>query len=237
MHSRATTPRAAVVLGMLAGCGLISSDITAITFDLPAKSFSFDTASAGWKAPPSYYNVAVPCGTGQAVTDCCHPPMPAPTPDCVATPLVCASSVCALQFPINVSQSINLKNEVPSLASVAASSLSITIKQISYTIASTMNVELPPIDIYVAPANVTSADDPSAKKFGTIPATPAGATRSGDVALDPAGQAALSQYMSQFTTPFNLIGHAVMVVPSGSPTPAGKVDATVTGKISAKPNL
>src|SRR6266700_2858667 len=235
MHSRATTPRAAVLLGMLAGCGLISSDITAITFDLPAKRFTFDTA--GWTAPPSTYNVAVPCGAGQAVADCCHPPAPAPTPDCAATPLICASSVCALQFPINVSQSINLKNEVPALAGQAASSLTITIKQISYTIVSGMNVPLPPIDVYVAPASVTSADDPSATKFGTIPATPAGATQSGNVALDPAGQTALSQYMSQFSTPFNLIGHAVMVVPSGSPTPAGKVDATVTGKISAKPNL
>ena len=46
-----------------------------------------------------------------------------------------------------------------------------------------MNVDLPPIDIYVAPANVTTAEDPAAKKFGTIPATPAGATKSDCQAL------------------------------------------------------
>src|SRR5882724_6733078 len=186
--SRSSTGAVALIFGILAGCGLVSSDIGSITFSLPSKSFSFDTASAGWKAPPAGFNMAVPCGAGQLVTDCCHPPAPAPAPDCVATPLACVNSVCALEFPVNISQKIDLKNEVPSLASVAASSLSITIKQITYTIASTMNVELPSIDIYVAPSTVTSVDDPSAKKFGTVPPTPAGATKSGDVVLDPAGQ-------------------------------------------------
>jgi hypothetical protein len=55
--------------------------------------------------------------------------------------------------------------------------------------------------------------------------------------LDPNGQAAFSQYASHFTTPFMLIAHTTMVVPSGSPPPSGKVDVTVTGKVSAKPNL
>ena len=40
-------------MGAMAGCGLVSSDIGSITFQLPSKSFSFDTASSGWKAPPA----------------------------------------------------------------------------------------------------------------------------------------------------------------------------------------
>ena len=229
----------ALAIGVLTGCGLVSSDIGSFTFQLPSKSFSFDTASTGWKAPPSYYNVPVPCGAGQAVADCCNPPAPAPKPDCSATPpqLACVSSLCALQFPFSVNQKIDLKNEVPSLANVGASSLTVTIKKIQYTIASTLNVELPAMDIYVAPATVTTLPDAMATKFGTVPATPAGATKSGDVILDAAGQAKFSQYLSQFTTPFNLIAYTVVVLPSGSPAPTGKVDATVTGTISAKPNL
>jgi hypothetical protein len=228
------------VLAVLSGCGLISSDIATFTFQLPSKSFSFDTASAGWKAPPSYYNAPVPCGAGQAVADCCNPPAPAPKPDCSATPsqLACVSSVCALQFPFSVSQNIDLKKEVPSLSSLGGQTLaSISIKQIQYTIASTMNVALPAMDIYVAPATVTTLPSAMATKFGTVPATPAGATKSGDVVMDPAGQATFSQYLSAFTTPFNLIAYTVVVLPSGSPTPTGKVDVTVTGTISAKPNL
>src|SRR5664279_4856645 len=192
----------AVVVG-LAGCGLISSDVTTFTFQLPSKSFSFDTASSMWKAPPGTFP-AVSCGTSQVVTDCCHPPAPSPQPDCAATPLACVNSVCVLQFPVTVTQRIDLKMEAPELSSLSGQTLAaITVKQIQYTIVSSMNVELPQIDIFMAPDGVTSIDDPSARKFGSLPPTPAGATRSGDVLLDPNGQAVFSSYASHFTTPFN----------------------------------
>lgn len=225
-----------VVVGLVGGCGLIKADIGTLVFQLPSKSFSFDTASAGWKAPPGTFP-AVACGAGQMVTDCCNPPAPAPRPDCVATPLACVNSVCVLEFPVTVSQRIDLKSEVPALSSLGGQTLAeISIKQIQYTIASNMNVELPAIDIYVAPDGATTIADP-AKKFGTIPPTPAGATKSGDVVLDPGGQAAFSMYASQFTVPFTLLGHTTMVVAPGNPAPTGKVDVTVTGKVGAKPNL
>jgi hypothetical protein len=221
----------------LIGCGLIISDIATLTFQLPSKSFSFDTSSSMWKAPPGTFP-AVPCGAGQLVTDCCQPPAPAPAPDCTATPLVCENSVCVLEFPVTVTQKIDLKMEVPALASSNGQSLaSVSITQIQYTIASTLNVDLPPIQIFIAPESATTADDPNAKLFGTIPSTPAMTTRMGDVAIDPGGQAVFTQYAMQFGTPFNLIAHTTMVVAPGSPVPAGKVDVTVTGKVSAKPNL
>ena len=220
-------------LVVLVACGL-----TTITFNLPAKSFSFDTANAMWKAPPATFP-AVACGAGQVVTDCCHPPSPAPAPDCAATPLVCENSVCVLEFPISVTQKIDLKAEVPALMNVGNSQslADVTIAQIQYTIASTMNVPLPPIQIYIAPESITSGADPAARKFGTVPATPAMTTSSGDVVLDPDGQAAFTQYAHQLGTPFNLIATTTMIVTPGSPVPAGKVDATVTGKVSAKLSL
>ena len=238
---RATTSGFGLALGsglvVLVGCGLIKSDIATLTFQMPSKTFSFDTASSMWKAPPATFP-AVPCGAGQMVTDCCHPPAPAPVPDCVATPLACENGVCVVEFPVSVTQKIDLKAEVPSLMNVGSQSLAdVTITQIQYTIASTMNVDLPPIQIFIAPESVTSASDPSAKKFGTVPATPAMATRSGDVVLDPAGQAAFTQYAHQLGTPFNLISTTTMIVTPGSPIPTGRVDATVTGKVSAKLSL
>jgi hypothetical protein len=218
-----------------AGCGLIKSDIGTLVFQLPSKSFSFDTTSGGWKAPPGNFPT-VACGTGQAVADCCNPPAGV-KPDCNATPLACVNGACVLQFPVTVSQRIDLKSEVPALSSLGGQTLAeISIKQIQYTIASNMNVELPAIDIYVAPEGATTTADP-AKKFGTIPPTPAGATKSGDVILDPDGQAAFSTYASQFTVPFTLLGHTTMVVPPGTPAPTGKVDMTITGKVGARPNL
>lgn len=224
-------------LVLMAGCGLVSSDIATLTFQIPPKSFSFDTSSSMWKAPPGSFP-PVPCGAGQVVTDCCHPPAPAPSPDCMATPLACEDSVCALEFPVSISQKIDLKAEVPSLMNLGSQSLAdVSIKRVQYTIASTMNVPLPPIQIFIAPDGVTSAADASAKKFGTVPATPAMSTSSGDVVLDPAGQAAFTQYAHQLGTPFNLIATTTMVVAPDKPVPTGKVDATVTGTVAAKPSL
>jgi hypothetical protein len=62
-------------------------------------------------------------------------------------------------------------------------------------------------------------------------------TTTGNMTLDPNGGAVFSQYASAFSTPFNFIGHTTMIVKPGDPIPSGKVDATVTGKVSAKPNL
>ena len=220
----------------LAGCGALSNAAT-LTFDLPAQSFSFDTASSGWKAPPASFP-SVSCGSGQTVTDCCNPPAPAPTPDCTATPLACENSVCVLEFPIDQSQTINLKMQVPSLSRLSGQTLAtISISQVTYTIASTLNVALPPVDVYIAPSNVTSASDPAAKKFGSIPSSPANMTTTGNMTLDPSGGAVFSQYASAFSTPFNFIGHTTMIVKPGDPIPSGAVTATVTGKVSAKPNL
>src|SRR5438552_7695143 len=118
---RRTTPLALVILASgLTGCGGLSN-LATISFDLPPQSFSFDTASSMWKAPPSSFPT-VACGTGQVVTDCCFPPA-GPAPDCTATPLECVNSVCVLEFPINVSQTINLKMQVPSLSSLSGQTL------------------------------------------------------------------------------------------------------------------
>jgi hypothetical protein len=240
---RSTTPLASpavfslvVVAATLAGCGALSN-LGTITFDLPTQSFSFDTASSMWKAPPASFP-SVSCGPGQAVTDCCNLPAPAPKPDCTATPLACENSVCVLEFPINQSQTINLKMQVPQLSSLSGQTLAkISISQVTYTIASTMNVDLPPVDVFIAPSNVMSASDPAAQKFGTIPASPAMKTTPGNMALDPNGGAVFSQYASAFSTPFNFIAHTTMIVKPGDPIPSGAVTATVTGKVSAKPNL
>jgi len=222
------------LVASLAGCGAISN-LGTLTFDLPAQSFSFDTSnSMMWKAPPASFP-SITCGPGGMVADCCQAPA-----DCNATPLACVGAVCVLDFPIDASQTINLKMQVPSLSSLSGQTLAtISISQVTYTIASTMNVALPEVDVFIAPSDVTkvSGTDPNVKKFGTIPTTPANMTTTGNMTLDPNGGAVFSQYASAFSTPFNFIAHATMIVKPGDPIPSGAVTATVTGKVSAKPNL
>src|SRR3954468_17154146 len=104
---------AASLAVLLLGCGLISSDITRLTFDLPSKTYRFDTASANLPADGSFPEVA--CGAGQAVTDCCAPPAPAPAPDCAAMPLACDAGACTLHQPVTVAQKMDLGMEAPQL--------------------------------------------------------------------------------------------------------------------------
>src|SRR6266404_4873891 len=154
---------ASLLLAGALGCGLISKDILRTTFNLPAKTYSFDTA--GWHLPSGTIP-EVPCGAGQVVTDCCNPPDPLPQPDCSVNALSCDNNVCALHVDVSVSQVMDLKKEVPALSSFSNQSLiDVTITQIKYAYSSSMNVDLPPVDLYLAPDGVTSASDPSAKKF------------------------------------------------------------------------
>ncbi len=215
----------------LAGCNAISN-LGTITFDLPPQSFSFDTGSSTWKAPPATFP-SVTCGPGKTVADCCQAPA-----DCTATPLACEGGVCVLEFPINASQTIDLKMQVPSLSSLSGQTLAtISISQVTYTIDSKMNVDLPPVDVFIGPASAMSSTDPGTQKFGSIPSSPANMKTTGNMTLDQNGGAVFSQYASAFSTPFNFIAHATMIVAPGTPVPSGQVNVTVTGKVSAKPNL
>ncbi len=219
------------------GCGLISSDITKVTFDLPARTYSFNSAQWGI---PAGDTVTVHCGSADnlatmTVMDCCNPPAPLTKPDCTANPLMCEAGVCTLEQPVTVSQSMNLKAEVPALSSISSQSLvDISLSSLHYDVQSTLNVDVPPLILYIADGGVMNPMDPSAQKFGTVPAIPKGTSPSGDVVLEPNADAIFAARGHDFGTPFNFIASTTISVPSGSPTPTGMITVTVTGQAAAK---
>jgi hypothetical protein len=237
LSSRLHWRHGALLLLGAVGCGLLSSDITKVTFDLPTKTYSFDTSQWGL---PANSTPPVPCGGGPTtVQDCCNPPaLPGVTkPDCVAHPLVCEGTpmVCTLEQPVTVSQTMNLKNEVPELSSVNSQSLvDISLQNLHYDAVSTLNVDVPPLELFLAPDMVTDPKDARAMKFGTVPAIAKGTSPSGDVVLEPGADALFAGYGHAFGTPFNFIASTTVSVPSGSPTPTGMITVTVTGKVAAK---
>ncbi len=219
----------------LSACGLISSDIAKVTFDLPAQKVSFDLASYHL---PAGNTVAVPCGDGQLVADCCHPPAGLPTVDCTTTPLLClpnaqGTNVCTAEVTASQYTTVDLST-VDSRLMTAKSLANVTINRISYTVNSnSLNTDLPPATIYLAAHGVTDPSDPSAKKFGTVPSIPAGTTPTGNVNLEPDAAATFSSFTRDLSMPFNLIVKATLDVPSGAPVPSGAVQITVTGQLSA----
>jgi hypothetical protein len=221
------------VAAFLPGCGLVSRDVSKVPFDLPPKSYSFDTSSTGWKLPAGSFP-QIPCGPAEVITDCCNPPDPLPKPNCSVTPLSCEEGLCTLRFQVSAVQQMALKQEVPVLANIDRQYLlDVYISQIRYTVMSTLNVGLPSVDLYVAPDGVTSASDPQAEKFGTVPLTPAMANGDGLVDLSPDSEQIFATYAHELATPFNFIATTTIVIPSGSPIPSGRVDITVTGQLTA----
>jgi hypothetical protein len=200
------------------GCGLISSDITKVTFDLPTKHYVF-------AAPAGIPATKVPCGAGTPLATC---------PAIGTYTTSCDDAVCTAHIPVKTSQTLNLKAEVPQLSSVNTQTLAdITLESMSYKVVNSTTVAIPPIELFLAPQNVTDPSDPSAQKFGTVPAVAAGATASGDVVKEPGADALFTMYGHNFGTPFNFIAATTVVIPSGTQV-SGMVDVTINGKIAAK---
>jgi hypothetical protein len=219
--------RVARVLGVLVllvtGCGLISSDVTKLTFDLPTKHYTF--SADGWASMiPAGVNMKVTCGAGGTVATC-------------PSPLLCDAGVCSAHVPVSVFQKMDLKMEVPQLSSVNNQSLAdITLESMTYQVTSTANVPIPEIDLYLAPDGVTDPSNPQAVKFGTIAAIPAATNRSGSVVKTADADATFIKYGMAFGTPFNFIASTTVVVPTGT-SPTGMVDVVVNGQVSAKLSL
>ena len=224
----------AVVLG---GCGLMDAldKLKSIKFTLPAQMFSVSTNNPNWRSPPPGGIPPLLCGPGQPVADCCMAPAGAPPIDCTRTPLACESEHCALKFRYEQVQEVNLARDVPSLKANAGMVFSdVLLTQLDLDVDNMMNVTTPPVDLYVAPANVTSASTPGAQKFATIPMQAPGFKGKVTIPLDAAGQQIFSSFARATQTPFNIIMSTAVLVKSGDPVPMGEIKLTVSGQVEAK---
>lgn len=221
-------------LALTAACGLISSDIATIKFDLPERTYSFDTAKSGWNLPPATLP-EIPC-TDDA--GCCTLAMAA-VPGINCNMVICEASQCAVKVTVETPpQTVNLKMEANLGSLNKQSAIDVTVSKISYQVpVNTMNVDLPPVELFVAPDGTTSASDSAAKRFGTLPSIPSMQRDPGTVTLDPVGQNAFVGFAHNFGTPFVFIARTSVVVPAGTPLPMGAVEIKIQGQLSAKPSL
>jgi hypothetical protein len=218
-------------IALLAGCGLISSDISKVTFDLPTETYTFDTSM--WSNLPKVTTVpAIPC----PAVDCCTAGSAAGI-DCATTMLTCNSSgVCEADVPESAASSVNLATQVPVLQSLSGHGLSnITISSISYVVSNnSLNIDLPAMTIYLAPDTVTDPTDSRALPFGTIPVIPKMTDPSGMVMLVPNAAQVFATFTGNVSTPFNIIAAGTVSIPGGSDVPSGAITLSVTGTVSAQ---
>jgi len=233
-----------VVAALGVACGLVSSDITKVSFDLPPKFYRFDTQQAGWKGADTMKFGTVPAISCTADADCCPPAVAALGLDCSS--IVCdlppGTATCAFALTIETPpQTIDLKMEVPSVSAISSQNvIDIAISQITYTVSeNSLNVDLPPVDLFLADNGAASTGDPSAVQFGTVPVIPRMTTvANGNVTLvQPAAKDAFNKIGHHLGTPFVFIARSRVLVPGGTPVPSGALSITVGGRLSAQPGL
>ena len=224
---------AALGLGVglsLAGCGLVSSDVTNFDLTLPEKKFTID--SGRWQVDQTKANAALSLSCSSDST--CNSAV------LLACPMGCSGicnttkSTCDLSLDVSLSQPVDLVMEKPELKSINDEPvIKVTIDSVTYEVTSnSLNVATPEIKVFVAPMSVVKWTDPQATLIGTIPPIAAGEVTSSPQMLmfTPTGKAELVKIMSTFKTPFNVLVGSSLVVTSGQQMPMGKLESVVNIK-------
>ena len=215
-----------LMIALVSGCGVISSDVTNFNLDLPDKKFTIDTMSWNVDQDMAMTALDTPCsGTNQ----CMAAAESACAMDCSGT---CNPSArCTINLDVGLHTSVNLLAEKPELQQISDKGvIEVEIDDLLYLVEqNTLNVATPEIGIYVAPMSVMDPMDPMAKKVGTIPPVAAGMTTPSaqKMVFTPDGRANLTAAMGNFKTPFNVIVGSTLTMTSGMPIPQGRLDTLI----------
>ena len=211
---------------LLAGCGLISSDVDDFNLALPEKQFIVDTADwmlMGTGTVPDIACPAVDCAMAQSML--C-------SGTCTAE---CVLGSCEVSVPMGLFAPVNLATDKPELAMVdQQNGVRVTIDTVVFNVTTnTLNVATPALDVYMAPITVTSPTSPMAQKVGTIASVAPGTMPMGGIGFTPEGRTVMQQYMSDYKTPFNFIVGGVVKIRGGDALPTGRLEGVITGTAHA----
>jgi hypothetical protein len=213
------------VAALLGGCGLIDSNVADFDLSLPPKSYAVETDS--WGLTPQATTVLdTPCSSDPSI--CTAASSMACADDQCSASCSAATSTCDLAIPVHLYTTVNLRMEKPELESIDAQAfVSVEIDSFEYEVAeNTLNIETPPLSLYVAPANQTAPGN--AVMIGQLDPIPAGATVPlTDVPLTAEGRAELVRAMKDFRTPFNVLVGTDIVLGTGDEIPTGRMSATL----------
>ncbi len=224
----------AAALAALGGCGLISSDVTHFDLTLPDKTVTVDTGQWMLQNADAYLSQSCASNPGAcaaAATQVCK------SVTCFGS-CDTTTQTCDAQVLVSLYQKVDLLTDKPELKTINDQPLvGVYIDALQYQVLdNTLNIDTPPLDIYVAPAAIMAPGDPQAVKIGTIAPIPAGTTpplMSIDLGTD--GQMALAKFMGDYMNPFNIIVGTSIDLKQGSTIPMGKLTAKV--KVTAHAQL
>lgn len=225
---------AALGLSLATGCGLISSDVTNFDLMLPDKKFTID--ASGWQVDTTMSPGLFDNGQLKAMQCNSAPPMLCSS----AVHKVCSSNCsgscntstdsCELSLDVSRLLPVNLLMEQPDLMTINDQPvIKVSIDSVTYEVPSnSLNVDMPAVDVYVAPTSALGPSDAGVQLIGTIPPVAKMMTFGPQpLMFTPTGKAALVNIMSMFKTPFNVLVASELVIRAGQALPMGKLDAIV----------
>ena len=191
-------------------------EVSTAPLELPAE---LEDASSGTIA-------MVPCGSmgmcppSDAVTLTCEAGFCDPAPKTISVPVGSVLDVDAL-----LADTRDILRVVDSY----------TIEEITYDIQlNTMTVPTEEIEVYWGPEAATAIDESMmVRRFGTVPSIAAGSTGVGDMIVDAAGVAALSDYLVEGNGRVRFFARTQVDLDPGDPFPRGSVRVAVNATIRA----
>jgi hypothetical protein len=229
-------PAAFIWIAILTGCGLVDSDPSRVNLANIEKQYSIDSAAWNVNSTASATLLNQTCNPA-SVPDSCQA--------AVATLSACKSATCTavcneetsrcqLSLRVELWRAVNLTSEVPSLFSTVSAekdpSLDVILDDVIYEVsANALNVDTPPLQLYVAPSTVMGPGGDGALRIAEIPSVPAITDlppRS--INFMAGGKEVLRRRLADYQVPFNLIVAAELLVDNATPIPAGRLNAKLT---------
>lgn len=211
-----------LLLFLVAGCN------NSVVVQLMSGPQTFELSASAIEVPAELQNgttlASVPCPTGTC-----------PTSDLL--PLACVGGVCDPE-PRTVSAPVGDVVDFDVLLREASTLLrfvdAIEIQRVAYSASpNSLTIDVPDIEIFWGPEGAAGIDAPGVARLGTIPALPAGTARDGDMSIDAAGSAALSDYVVGVSRRIRFFARTSVDLAPGGPLPGGGATVTVNLTVRA----
>ncbi len=207
-----------------------------VPIDFSVGPLSFDVDASRIVVPASLQAsgvvARVPCGAAA--------PCPAPA---TGLTLRCVDGSCdpdPVTMDLALSSVIDLSTYSSELASLGNDLSAISLSSMSWQAsAAGLRVPVGPIEVYWGPEAASGITSDGVRRLGTFPVIrfdAAGSAR-GDVALDAAGNAALSGHLLSVSRRFRFFARATVDLSPGAPLPAGRASIQVRLRVHAESKL
>ncbi|MFN7701562.1 MAG: hypothetical protein ACK6CU_17620 [Deltaproteobacteria bacterium] len=219
---------ASVVLGSGALLAMSAGCDGAVALDLVTGPQTFEITTSAVPVPPELQSggsiASIPCPTGMC-------------PGSDLLPLACVAGTCdpePLIIAVPVGEVVDFDVLLRGASTVLRFLDAIEVRRVTYVASpNSLNVDVPDIEVFWGPDTAAGLDSPGVARLGVVPGLPAGTAQNGDMSIDGAGAAALSDHVVGGNRRVRFFARTSIDLDPGDPIPAGGATLTVNLTVRA----